>query len=140
LQSISKVNAENKELLIIGDFNCNYLDKKHSSDLKEQLSLNGLIQVIKQPTRTTDTCETLIDLLFTNKPEHLSDIKVIPSAISDHDVIGCKRKKNNHKSEPETITCRNFKHYDAAQIKNELYNETWDFVYETNDATKLGLH
>ena len=85
-----KINHEKKETLIMGDFN--YLLNKDCTNFKEQLSLNGLVQLIKEATRTTKTSRTLIDLLLSNKPEHLCDIEVIPSAISDYGVIRCRRK------------------------------------------------
>lgn len=140
LNTVSNINKENKELLILGDFNCNYLDKKHCTDLKEQLKLNGLIQVITEATRTTGTSQSLIDLLFSNKPEYLTEIKVIPSAVSDHDIIGCNRKTNNLKLQPETITCRDYKNYDPSTIKQELSNETWDFVYNNKDPNIAWLN
>ena len=83
---------EKKETLIMGDFNWNYLLNKDCTNFKEQLYLNGLVQLIKEATRTTKTSRTLIDLLLSNKPEHLCDIEVIPSAISDYGVIRCRRK------------------------------------------------
>ena len=87
-----KINHEKKETLIMGDFNWNHLLNKDCTNFKEQLSLNGLVQLIKEATRTTKTSRTLIDLLLSNKPEHLCDIEVIPSAISHYGVIRCRRK------------------------------------------------
>lgn len=86
------MNTENKEIIIIGDINCNYLDKKNNKDVKELFTLNGFIQLINDPTRITDRTETLIDVILSTKPENVCDIKVIPTAMSDHDTIGCRRK------------------------------------------------
>ena len=133
LNTIKKINREKKETLILGDFNCNYLDNKDCTNFKEQLSLNGLVQLIKEATRTTNISQTLIDLLLSNKPEHLCDIEVIPSAISDHDIIRCRRKIGNYKHESETITCRNYKKYDASLVKEQLTSESWNFVYDKTD-------
>ena len=85
----------------MGDFNCNYLVNKDHTNFKEQLSLNGLVQLIKEATRTTERSQNLIDLLLSNKPEHLCDIEVISLAISDHDVIRCRRKIWNYKHKPD---------------------------------------
>lgn len=137
LNTISKISNENKELLITGDFNCNYLNKKQCTDFKDDLKLTGLVQLIKEPTRTNDSSQTLIDLLFSNKPEHLTEIKVTPSAISDHDIIGCKRKINNYKVKPETIFCRDYKNYDPLIVKQYLSNESWDFVYHQIDPNEM---
>ena len=124
-------------MLILGDFNCNYLDTKNCTHFKEQLILNGLIQVITEATRTTNVSQTLIDLLLSNKPEHLSDVEVIPSAISNHDIIGCRRKIGNYKPDPETITCRNYKNYDADKVKVQLAGESWNFVYNKTDPNAM---
>lgn len=61
----------------------------------------------------------------------MTDINVIKSTLSDHDIIGCRRKINNIKIEPETITCRDYKSYDPAKVINELQNENWNSVYNS---------
>ena len=60
---------ENKETIIIGDVNSNYLDKKCDKRFKNILSLNAFIQLIDSPTRTTTHSETLIDKILSNKPD-----------------------------------------------------------------------
>ena len=62
---------ENKETIIIGDINCNYLDNNHEKPFKDLLSLNGFIQKIERPTRITSHSQTLIDVILSNKPELL---------------------------------------------------------------------
>ena len=68
LNTINKVNTENKELIIIGDLNVNYLDKSSHRHLKDNLALQGLKQIIKEATRTTKDSQTLIDIILTNRP------------------------------------------------------------------------
>jgi len=43
LTQITTENKENKELIIVGDINCNYLNKASGKSIKELLSLHGLI-------------------------------------------------------------------------------------------------
>ena len=74
--TLLKMARENKETIIIGDANSNYLDKKCDKPFKNLLSLNGFIQLIDSPTRTTPHSQTLIDVIFSNKPESLTDTKV----------------------------------------------------------------
>ena len=126
---LQKLNKENKEMIIIGDINCNYLDNNNNKEVKELLALNGFIQLVNDPTRVTDTTETLIDVILTTKPENLCDIKVIPTAMSDHDTIGCRRKLNNNKHSPEEIRCRDFSNYEPNNLRNDLFHETFDTVY-----------
>ena len=59
----------------------------------------------------------------------MCDIKVIPTAMSDHDTIGCRRKLNNYKQPPETIRCRDFSNYEPNSLRNDLRNESFNTVY-----------
>ena len=58
------INAsENKELILMGDLNVDYLDNSNHKDIKGIIAGNGLKQMINKPTRVTkDTC-TLIDII-----------------------------------------------------------------------------
>ena len=63
--SLDYAAAEGKEIIVNGDFNCDYLSKKPSLEtkkLKEIWKSFGLTQLINDPTRTTSTTATLIDL------------------------------------------------------------------------------
>ncbi len=78
LQShLSDVLKEKKEAIMLGDFNVNYKTHHENNEFKITLTQNGFKQVIKKPTRTTQTSSTLIDLIITNRP----------STISKHDLI-----------------------------------------------------
>ena len=66
---------ENKELILTGDLN--YEVDKSTSDQQtyKLLTLSSpyqLTQMIKEPTRTTQKTSSVIDLILTNKPEHIS--------------------------------------------------------------------
>ena len=96
-KQLSNIIRENKEVIIVGDINFNYLDESNGKQFKELLSLNGFVQAVNGPTRITPNSETLIDVILTSKPENVCDIKIIPTTISDHDVVGCRRKNQQHK-------------------------------------------
>jgi len=55
------------------------------------------VQTIKSPTRTTSHSETLIDVIYSNKPEILMSTNVLLCSLSDHDAIYYTRKMNNKK-------------------------------------------
>ena len=57
---IEPVDYENKEAILTGDLNCNYLVHNNQKEMKEILSRNKLKQLIKQPTRITETSKTPI--------------------------------------------------------------------------------
>ena len=57
---IEPVDYENKEAILTGDLNCNYLVHNNQKEMKETLCRNKLKQLIKQPTRITETSKTPI--------------------------------------------------------------------------------
>ena len=52
----------NKEIIILGDLNIDYL-KKDNETIKDFFRINGFVQLIKLPTRVTETTSTLIDVI-----------------------------------------------------------------------------
>ena len=66
--------------------------------------------MIEQSTRITEHSETIIDLVFTNKPELVINFGVIHIGISDRSLIFLQRKISVPRSEPKLINKWNFKH------------------------------
>ena len=87
----------------MGDFNVNYNSNSDSKEFKSIITPNGLKQIIKQPTRVTDTSSSLIDLVFTNCPLNITHACAIISLLSDHNMIGTVRKINHLKYPSRTI-------------------------------------
>ncbi len=79
---------------VLGDFNINWLDKNCKQKLKTVNSKHKLHQIIKEPTRISKTSKTLIDLIFTNKPDRVSKTYNLLTGLSDHNMILIIRKLN----------------------------------------------
>ena len=71
-EQLTNVVKTNKEIIIFGDFNIDY-NKTDNRDFKSLLNIFGLNQLITEPTRTTKTSSTLIDLIITNRPENITN-------------------------------------------------------------------
>ena len=124
----------NKEIILLGDVNANYLVQNDHKPFKEILQLFGIKQIIKKATRITKTSQSLIDITATNNPSLIRDLNVIPTAISDHDMVGCSRKVNHGKFKPKRATCRNFKSYNPEAMCDELNSVDWTPVYTADDV------
>lgn len=61
-----------KELLQMGDFNLNWTDKVRSKKLKEITKKFELAQLFKGPTGITQSSQTQLDLILSNKPERIT--------------------------------------------------------------------
>ena len=71
----------------LGDFNICLISKENSCYRKsynDLINLHNFKQLIKEPTRVTDTSSTCIDHIFVNKSEKVCQAGVIESGISDH--------------------------------------------------------
>lgn len=68
LKTLINLTNLKKELILMGDFNINWDNKKDRKNLKHITDYFNLEQLIKTPTRITNRSKTTIDLIFTNKP------------------------------------------------------------------------
>ena len=133
---LSTVSAENKECILLGDINCNYLVSSDHKEIKSILASIGLKQLISSPTRITRESKTLIDVICSNEPHNIHSVKVIPAGLSDHELIGCALKLNNVKFNPRIITCRNFTNYDQKLFCDDLNSVNFDDVFSSSCVNK----
>ena len=77
----------NQHTIILGDFNINW-QKPSTCTIKDNLqtlmNLNGLNQLVTEPTRVTNISSTLIDLVFSNNDKIIKNMMVLKTDISDH--------------------------------------------------------
>ena len=117
-----KCDMENKELIIVGDLNCDVnkvpLDSQ-THKLQTLSSLYQLTQVINDPT---------IDLSLTNKAENISCAGVLHLSISDHSLVYAVRKFELPKSRPSIKEVRDFKYFSDSEFRADLLQVPWDTI------------
>ena len=123
------VSTENKEILMLGDLNCNYLVNSDHKEIKHIISASDLKQLIKSPTRITNQSSTLIDVICSNEPQNISITKVYPTGLSDHEMVGCARKLNSIKQPSRDILCRNYANYNPALFCEDIKREGFEEIY-----------
>ena len=137
---IDKIDAENKELYILGDVNCNLLPEASahiSSHLTNIFDIYDLSQLITEPTRVTPVSKTLIDLCITNSPEKVSNSGVIHLGISDHSLVFMTRKVHHDRFCPRTIEMRQFKHFQKNKFLSDLEQMPWSNVDLCSDPNDM---
>ena len=137
---IHTAQVEDKEIILSRGFNCSYLKSSHHKDLKDIFKLNGLKQLIKQPTRTDKQSETLIDLILTTHEQNISNSFVYDHGISDHDLTGIIRKINCKKYEPRKIQTRNYKNFCRESYKDDLRNIPWENALRLTNLNQSWNH
>ena len=84
-QNYVRALSMNKPIFILGDMNCKLLkncpEKRAITDLCNELNLK---QLIKEPTRITDTSQSLIDVILVSPETVVLESGVLDSAISNH--------------------------------------------------------
>ena len=139
-EHFSKINTNDTEIYILGDFNINLFSKQKyifhqmntqsmSPEVKNYFqfcSLYGLEQLIKSPTRVTCSTSSLIDHILTTFPERVSQQGIIDVELSNHQLIYCTRKLSPTKVEThEQITFRSLENYAAEAYKESLGKENF---------------
>ena len=91
------LDNERKELptCTVGDLNCDFIKNAANNQTKRLIDLINvfqLTQLIKEPTRITDTTATLLDVAIVSKPDNICRSGVLHIEISDHTLIYVCRK------------------------------------------------
>ena len=121
--TIDRIDAENSELYLLGDLNCNLLAQNpdaNTFDLLNTLDIYDLTQLITEPTKLTPISKSLIDLCITNYPEKVTCSGVLPLGISDHSLVYIIRKSAYPKTAGKIIKRRDFKHFNEANFLDNL--------------------
>ena len=87
LPLLEKLSYENKQVMLMGDFNMNLLNyntNKRITQFVHELYTNSFIPYINLPTRITNQSETLTDNIFYNKINPEATAGNITTSISDH--------------------------------------------------------
>ena len=81
------MKIENKDIMIMGDFNINlinYNDDKNTGNFLDTMFSQSFLPYITTPTRITRNTKTLIDNIYYNKPLNNIISGNLSSIISDH--------------------------------------------------------
>ena len=114
---LKALENEKKEIILIGDLNCNNLPAEDKNTMIKQLRdlyrIYQLKQLTKQPTRSTLTSATIIDHFAKDKHKLIIDFGVIATGFSDHDMIyGIRKVSSRLNRGPKIIKTRQLKYYE----------------------------
>ena len=139
---LQQAAARGKEVIILGDLNCDLLAKRNNTSvecrqLKGLLRSENFTQLIHQPTRITRDSQTLLDIIATNAPHNIKESGVLSLSLSDHDFVYCIRKLNWVKTPPEVKCFRNYAKYDPSKFCDDLRNVDWNANENSHDETNV---
>ena len=100
--------------------------------------LFDLSQLIKDPTRVTESSSTITDHVYTSKPENIVENFVSNNSLSDHFPVCFSRKINNKISKCDHITTsyRCFKNFHEDTFISDLTSDLNDFSASKSDINE----
>ena len=131
---LDHLKITNHEIFLLGDFNINLFDSHPFWETT--ISLYKLHQLIKSPTRVTSSTSTLIDHIYTNCLEKISNAHVSDSGISDHFPIFCTYLLKTPKpinTSHITIETRSFKNFNADSFLHDISECDFTYIYNFRD-------
>lgn len=118
LSTITSLKKHN-EMIILGDFNINWLDRSSSSHQNLFSSIN-LTQSINEPTRVDIRSSSLLDWILVTNPERIIKSGVMADCLSDHSVIFCVWKIKIPSSPPKYIRFRQCKNINVDSFSQDI--------------------
>ena len=116
---------------LLGDWNTDMLKKDSpvSKTFSKLCDTHGLTQLIDQPTRVSESSQTIIDLVVTSDQSKIASSGTIVCGLSDHHMIFCTRRKPKAKAGGlKTIQVRILKTYTSEEFNLRLTKVDWSPV------------
>lgn len=139
---LEKLSNENKDLVLMGDYNIDLLKYDTIDSVTEFLNImqsNSLIPLILKPTRITTKSKTLIDNIFTNVINIPHMAGNLAYSVSDHlpqfAILDTGYKQ--HKSIQNTLK-RSFKNFERNDFLADFSCIDWDLTFQNfpNDPNR----
>ena len=129
-ESMYTIYSENKPTILMGDINIDIMSDKKDKLQESWISLTANIQlnqIIKEPTRVTNTSETLMDHIYVSDDLPVLYSSPIKYSISDHFPVFTVFKMtsidyNKNDGRHTTITYRKYKNFNSATFLSDLQN------------------
>ena len=139
---LDKLSNENKDIMIMGDFNINlinYNDDKNTGNFLDTMFSQSFLPYITTPTRITRNTKTLIDNIYYNKPLNNIISGNLSSIISDHLIQFLIEPLDfSEKSSKIINRQRCYKNFDKLKFKTDLVKINWDgFCLNSNPNDAL---
>ena len=135
-KNIENVHLLNKETILLGDINIDFLctmkfQKHPFIKTLQNLNMSQLVMEITRPLS-----KTCLDHIWSSHPERLINVRVLSTGMSDHLPTIVTRKYKGvqqNKTEHATITYRDIKNLNKEQFIAALKEVPWDSVFIFDD-------
>ena len=133
---LSAISRENKQCLVIGDFNIDLLasSSQHVNSFTDLLMSFSCTPLILNPTRITQDSATLIDNIFTNNTDNILRTGILLNDVSDHfSVFTILNHSICNFSKPKSYK-RFIDDEKICKFQHLLRSTEWNDMYTINDV------
>ena len=133
-----KLISENKEVILLGDFNIDLLrcdSNKNVSDFLDIIYSTNLLPNITSPTRLTSRSQTLIDNIFSSVINDDCIAGNLISPISGHHAQFLIIPNYTTQNSKKDIYKRNFKHFDSKKFIADLEKVNGDNILTVSEGS-----
>ncbi len=148
-ENMDGVSNENKEIILMGDLNCDFLKKNPATThMSSFLNVYNLDQLVTKPTRVTPTSRSLIDVIMTTNCNICAYTDVVHHSFSDHALVytvisnesncinkNTRKRPNDGKGVHVTKTFRSFKNFNPDNFVKDLNHVDWN-IDESNPVSE----
>ena len=132
---------DNCDTYILGDFNFCWLKINSNMNIMKNftqlLDMYNFKQLIDKATRVTETTSTLLDHIYTNNKDIVSQSGVIETGISDHFMVYCTRKITKGQiGKHNSVKLRSMKNYCKEIFIEKLQGIQWSVVLESRNVNE----
>ena len=144
---LSYLDTEGKELILLGDTNCDFGSKENGrlTDGNAKLLSNiyniySLKQLIEDPTRATCSSSTIIDHIATSCARNSIESGVYEVGMSDHYMVYCIRKFNGAvERDHKIIKTRKMKNFNQDAFLSDVSNICWEHIASKTDDVNYSV-
>ena len=137
--ALSKIDLENRDIFILGDFDIDFIDKKKDENIKKlcnKINQWGCVKLINEVTRYGIHKESCIDQIVTNSNVILA-WGVADINLSDHQLVYVQRKKSKMPIKKTTFKGRSYRNYDVNIFKQEIVEQNWNELFASTEPEKI---
>ena len=129
---LDKIAKENKSCYLMGDFNINltnYHCHASAGEFLDAMYSRMFYPLINNPTRITEHTATLIDNIFTNRPENHLKSDTLFTDISDHlPIFSILTNNLTNSNRLSTVTIRDRGYHNVNKFKEFLAGVDWTSI------------
>ena len=137
-KNIRRINKENKECYILGDFNIDLLkydSNNKSREFLNSLTSSGFLPNVLQPSRLSEFSSTLIDNIYSNRFESDSISGNVLIMFADHFSQFLSVNKPLYRPKPSTLYRYDYSKFNESSFVDDISIQRWKIIPQDANAS-----